>query len=329
MMSEGCETVPYVRVAKGLGSDGLRVTSREEEAGSHGLMRQNLIISAIVEKNDRVTAEDVRKVWLHDMRPETAGTITKSLESQLLAVAKSDIPACQIGRHCGYVALNSFIRSCLPIGLINSGDTANAVTDMFEVGQLYQTSNSRGLQWAAIAGIAIAAATKPRATVESILEAIHIGDPRFTDEDSAVTEIEFSLRRTRECMYGCQLREAFDEIYRDKGNAYPFSSVNKVITKAVCVVQMVKGNPKDAIIASSNFGQDASFISAIAAGISGALSGSNGIPEDWIMRVDDLASEMHAGDSRGLIRNQADNLYRAFQRRLEKMRNFSLEMGQA
>ena len=42
-----------------------------------------------------------------------------------------------------------------------------------QCGQLYQTANSKGLKWACVTGIAIAEATKPDATVDSVLGAIY------------------------------------------------------------------------------------------------------------------------------------------------------------
>ncbi|WP_217988921.1 hypothetical protein, partial [Shouchella clausii] len=72
---------------------------------------------------------------------------------------------------CDYAGLNSFARSCHPIGLINAGDVKGAKEDVLEVGQLYQTSNSRGLKWATVTAVSIAAATTPNATVDSVLGA--------------------------------------------------------------------------------------------------------------------------------------------------------------
>lgn len=100
--------------------------------------------------------------------------VSEPFEATLLAMAKSGIPARDIGRYCDYSGLNSFARSCHPIGLINAGDMEAAKEDVLEVGQLYQTTNSRGLQWAVVTGVAIAAATRPDATVDSVLGAYTI-----------------------------------------------------------------------------------------------------------------------------------------------------------
>ena len=51
-------------------------------------------------------------------------------------------------------------------------ETARA--DILEVGQLYQTANSRVLKWACVTGVSIAEGTKPDATVDSVLGAIYV-----------------------------------------------------------------------------------------------------------------------------------------------------------
>ena len=151
---------------------------REPGTTEDGIERQKLMITAIIEKGDRVNAEDVRQAWLKHIKPESAGMVSEPFEAVLLAMAKSGIPARELGRYCDYSGLNSFARSCHPIGLINAGDMESAREDVLEVGQLYQTTNSRGLQWAVVTGVAIAAATRPDATVDSVLGAIFDSSPQ-------------------------------------------------------------------------------------------------------------------------------------------------------
>ena len=339
-MGAPCEGWPYEQIESKYGTiDRLMPYqhynngwNREAGTTEDGCERQKLMITAIIEKKDRVNAEDVRKIWVRDMKPEQAGMISEPFEMRLLEMAKSGIPACDIGRYCDYAGLNSFARSCHPIGLINAGDVEGAVTDVFEVGQLYQTTNSRGLQWAAITGMAIAAATKPGATVNSVLGAIHNGDPRFGKdfgEMRAAQEIERALTRTKDCKDFRELRKAFDAIYSGSGTPYAFSSANEVVTKAICIFRMVKGNPKDAMIAAANLGRDTDCLAAIAAGISGALSGASAIPEDWIKQVDYATTKMPVTNNRRPLREHADGLYEAYRARLRKMRSFADEMEQA
>jgi ADP-ribosylglycohydrolase len=306
--------------------------NREPGTTEDGCERQKLMITAIMEKKDRVNAEDVRKIWVRDMKPEQAGMISEPFEMKLLEMAKSGIPACDIGRYCDYAGLNSFARSCHPIGLINAGDVEGAVTDAFEVGQLYQTTNSRGLQWAAITAMAIAAAAKPGATADSVLNTVLAGDPRFGKdfgEMRAASEIERGLARTKDCGDFRQMRKVFDSIYSGSGTPYAFSSANEVVTKAICIFRMVRGNPREAIIAAVNFGRDTDCLAAIAGGISGALSGPGSIPEEWIKQVDFATKRMPVTNSRRTLREHAEGLYEAYRARLRKLRTFADTMEQA
>ncbi len=339
-MGAPCEGWPYERIEEKYGTIDRLMSyqhynngwNREPGTTEDGCERQKLMITAIIEKRDRVNAEDVRKIWVRDMKPEQAGMISEPFEMRLLEMAKSGIPACDIGRYCDYAGLNSFARSCHPIGLINAGDVAGAVNDVFEVGQLYQTTNSRGLQWAAITGMAIAAATMPGATVESVLGAIRGGDPRFGKEFGEVhagQEIERALVRTKECRDFREMRKVFDSVYSGSGTPYAFSSANEVVTKAVCIFRLARGNPKEAIIAAVNFGRDTDCLAAIAGGISGALSGSGALPEEWIRQVDHATARIPVTNNRRTLREHSDGLYEAYRARLRRMRSFVDEMEKA
>lgn len=186
-------------------------------------------------------------------------------------MAKSGIPARDLGRYCDYAGLNSFARSCHAIGLINAGDPEGALQDVLEVGQLYQTTGSRGLQWAAVTATSIAAATRPRATVDSVLATLREGVRGWTMKNAVMGEIDRGLALTRNCKDFRDMRKAFDPVYSGAGMPYAFSYANEVVTKGICILQMTRGNPKDAIIAAVNMGRDTDCLAAVAGGIAGAL----------------------------------------------------------
>ena len=299
---------------------------REPGTTEDGVERQKLIITALMRKGDRITAEDLRAVWVSDMNPNGAGVVSEPFEGPLLAMAKTPIPARDLGRYCDYAGLVSFARSCHPIGLINAGDVHGALQDILEVGQVYQTSNSRGLQWAAVTGVAIAAATKPDATVESVLGAVlHVCGTfkeRFVQDAHVVRELERGLELTAHCQDFQELRAAFDQVYQGKGIPYAAAYANEVVTKGVCIFKLVNGNLHDAIVAGVNMGRDTDCTSAVAAGISGALSGSAGLPEEWVRQCDRATHLNPYTNSQRTLREHADGLYDAFQARLQKMRRY-------
>jgi len=308
------------------------------EAGSteDGIDRQKMMITAIIEKGGRVNAEDVRRVWLRDFQPDAPGNICEPFEGELMKIARTRVPARELGRFCDYAGLNSFSRACHPIGLINAGDVQGAIDDVMEVGQLYQTANSRGLKWACVTAVAIAAATKQDATVESVLQAVFDnlderqrvegrGDGWYADYAgfNIVDELKDALEYTKGCRDFKDLREAFEPHYNGFGMPYNISYANEVVTKGICIFKMTGANVKEAIIAASNIARDTDCIAAVAAGISGALSGTSSLPPGWIEQVDYATTILRSTNNRRTMREHADGLYNAFKNRLHKMEAYS------
>jgi len=303
-----------------------------------GIERQKLMITAILDKGGRVNAEDVRASWVKNMNPKAPGNISEPFEGELLAMAKTKIPAADIGRYCDYAGLNSFARACHPIGLINAGNIRGAIDDIMEVGQLYQTSYSRGLKWACVTGVAIAAATMPGATVDSVLQAVFDncnerafvpGRENWYADYAGVNvadEIQTGLKLTENCKDFREMREVFDDVYNGKGMPYSMSFANEVVTKGICIFKMTGGDLKQAIIAGVNLGRDTDCITAVAAGISGALTGASSLPPEWIAQVDYATSIHPFTNSKRTLRETSDGLYDTFKSQLMGLKQYSEAM---
>jgi ADP-ribosylglycohydrolase len=111
--------------------------------------------------------------------------------------------------------------------------------------------------------------------------------------------------------------------------AYATAYANEVVTKAVCVFHMCKGNTKEAMISGVNMGRDTDCLAATASGISGALTGASSIPEEWFKQVDYATTKMPVTNSRRTVRQSADGMYEAFQARLRRIRSYAGEMEKA
>lgn len=303
---------------------------REPGTTEDGVERQKLMITAIIEKQDRIHAEDLRRAWVDHMNPNAAGLVSEPFEGALLAMAKTHIPAADIGKYCDYSGLVSLSRSCHPIGLINAGDIQGAIDDLRQIGQLYNTANSRGILWAEVVVIAIAAAAKPNASVDSVLGAIfdHCDkvDTRFTRQAGIRREIDRALKLTTGCRDVRDMRKKFDTIYSGTGIPYAHSYANEIVTKAVCVFKMTRANTWEAMKAGVNMGRDTDCLTAVAAGISGALSGAESVPNRLIQQVDHATSVNPHTNSQRTLRETSDGLYIAFRARLKKMRAYVEEM---
>lgn len=311
------------------------------EAGTteDGIERQKMIITAMIEKQDRVNAEDVRSIWLRDMNPRAPGNVSEPFEATLLAMAKAGIPARDIGKYCDYSNLVSFARACHPIGLINAGDEKAAKEDVMEVGQLYQGTNSKGLKWACVTAVAIAAATRPHATVDSVIQAIfdHCNErqvvegrddwyPRWAGLDIA-EEIENALTATKHCKNFRELRTELNKIYFAYGIPYSQAFANEIVTKAICVFKMVGGDVKEAIIAAVNLGRDTDCAAAVAAGIAGALTGTETLPKEWISQVDYATTLNPYTNSKRTLKETSDGLFEAYKTRYRRAIALAEYMG--
>lgn len=300
---------------------------REPGTTEDGVERQKLMITAILEKQDRVDAEDLRRAWVDHMNPDAAGLVSEPFEGALLAMAKTHIPAADIGKYCDYSGLVSLARSCHPIGLINAGDIQGAIKDVREIGQLYNTANSRGILWAEVTVTAIAAATKPGATVDSVLGAVFDNcdkvDLRFMRPAGIRGELERALRLTADCGDVREMRRKFDPIYSGTGMVYAQSYANEIVTKALCVLKMTGGNTWDAMKAGVNMGRDTDCLTAVAGGIGGALSGAASIPPEIIKQVDQATSVNPHTNSKRTLRATSDGLYQAFKTRLARMKEYA------
>jgi ADP-ribosylglycohydrolase len=92
---------------------------------------------------------------------------------------------------------------------------------------------------------------------------------------------------------------------------------------------MTGGNTWEAIKAGVNMGRDTDCLAAVAAGISGALTGAGSIPSEIIRQVDYATSVNPHTNSRRSLQETADGLYGAFQSRLRRMQAYVAEMQNA
>lgn len=286
-----------------------------------GVERQKVFAEAILSKNDRVWVEDVRKSWLAVFDETKMGKTMEPFDVTLLNIAKTTVPGRDIGKYCDYSAFISFPGSCQPIALINAGSTENADLNMLNVGQLYQVSNSRGIRWAQLVGVAIAAATMPGAVVSTVMEAVMAFpmDPMMRREVLMHTEATKNMKPE-------QLREYFDRFYNGAGIPYVYHSANEIVTKALCIFQVANGDARTAIITAVNMGRGAAATASLAGSLVGALNGTASVPAEWLETVDRATLQSPYTCSRRTITETAECLYAAFVGRMLRMKQFADEM---
>ncbi|MBD3184420.1 hypothetical protein GF312_19210 [Candidatus Poribacteria bacterium] len=284
-----------------------------------GIERQKLMLTAIIEKQDRITAEDVVKIWLRDIKPESNGMVSEPFEKTLLDMAKAGMPAQHIGRYCPWDGLVTVSRSCHGIGIINACDPESAVRDMYDVGLLYNTQIGDGLKWASVVAASIAHALSSDATVDSVIDTA-----LQTAQQRVKWELERALIFADKYSDALSMRDEFYKVYDGKGIAYAHSWANEVVSKAFAVFKVTKGNAEDAVIGSVNFGRDTDCLAAVAGGLAGALSGVDALREKWIQQVDEAVKQNIYTNSQRTLKETADGLYRALMAKVDKAKDWIL-----
>jgi hypothetical protein len=125
------------------------------------------------------------------------------------------------------------------------------------------------------------------------------------------------------------MRKIFNPVYRCEGIPYSASFANEVITKAICIFRMTRGNAWEAMKAAVNMGRDTDCLAAVSAGISGALTGAATVPASLVKQVDYATSINPHTCCKMALRETSDALFEAFKARVATMKSFITKMDLA
>lgn len=295
-----------------------------------GIERQKLIATAIIEKRDRILAHDLVNVWLRDLDPERVNYKQEPFDKSLLEMARAGVPPVELGRLWPFPVVVSMGRASQPIGLINAGDPVGAAEDTFEVGKVYANETAFALRWAALVNGSIAAACRPDATVESVLQTARSlvtyraqAGSLFARYDTTEKEFSRALELANKHSDPMELRDDFYRHYESTDfYNYHQSQANEVISKGFAIFAFHKGDVRKTILTAVNFGRDTDCLAAVAGGLAGALSGTEGIPADWIAIVDEATRNDPYTHNKRTIGETADRLYEAFAEKQARLSDY-------
>lgn len=307
-------------------TDWMRLPGTTED----GIERQKLFATAIIEKQDRIMAHDLVGVWVRDLHPERIKYKQERFDRSLLELARAGVPPVELGRLWPFPNVVSMARASHPIGLINAGDPEGAADDTFEAGKVYATETAFALRWSALYNAAIAEACRPDATVASVLDVAS----RFVDYraeagslyalyDTIRREVDRALELAEKHTHPIAMRDEFYDFY-EGGRYFNYgqSQANEIVSKGLAVFAVSKGNPKEAILTSVNFGRDTDCLAAVAAGLAGALSGTAELPTEWISQVNEATRQDPYTNSSRTVHETAEGLFEAFLARQKKLKAY-------
>lgn len=323
----------------------IEFTNWQRDAGTteDGIERQKLIATAIIEKKDRILAQDLAAVWRRDLVPEKMSFKQEPYDRSLLELLRSGIPAAELGRLSHFGNVITMARVSHPLGLINAGDPRSAADDSIEVGKLYMREFDFGLRWAALYNAGIAEACKPDATVESVIETIrqfanyraesgslYTGGSDKWAYDTIAREVNRAFDLGQKCRTDDELREEFEAIFFGGFYlTYGLAQAHEIVSKGLALFALHKGNTREAIISATNFGRDTDCLAAIAGGLCGALTGMSALPKEWIDQVNAATKKDPYTNNHRTIEETADGIFDAFQARQEKLRSYVQVMEKA
>jgi ADP-ribosylglycohydrolase len=301
-----------------------------------GIERQKLIATAIIEKQDRILAHDLVAVWVRDLDPDKIIYKQERFDRSLLELARAGVPPSELGRLWPYPNVVSMARASHPLGLINAGDPQGAAEDSFEVGKVYIRETAFGLRWAALYNASIAEACRPGATVESVLavakQYVHYraeAGSLYALYDTIEREVDRALELANRHDDPASMRDAFYQSYYGGGYFnYGMAQANEIVSKGLAVFALCQGDAKEAILTAVNFGRDTDCLAAVAGGLSGALSGVQAIPGEWVRQVNDATVQDPYTNSHRTIEETADGLLAAFCARRRRLDEYVQLMGE-
>lgn len=277
-----------------------------------GIERQKLICTAIIDKQGRITAQDLADVIVRDVdEKRDFGYRMWVGDTWLYPFVKAGVPANYVGMFSAWPGIVSFTRACHPIGLINAGSPELAARDAWEVGMIYQPTYSTGLPTAAAFVAGIAEACKVGATRDSVVEVVR----QYCGEAVRV-EIDACMKVALKYNNALEMRDEMNARYA----GLPGDFGEELLAKGLSIFYVTAGDVRQTIIGGVNFGRDTDCVTAIATGFSGAMSGTSTIPADWIDLVDKAEKEAEHTVSHLSSKETAEGIYAAVLNEMAKSR---------
>lgn len=306
-----------------------------------GIERQKFMCLAILDKKDRINSWDLVQAWLKYGDIEKMKVNASPFDVELYILAKAGVPSRRLGTFQPINDVVAFPRSCHAIGLINACDPLQAALDAFELGTVYCEDNIHecGLEWGAVVCAAIAEACKPDSTLDSVIEAAKTYCKRMLYPEIAtdapmdfyrearpsvlyevIDKIDKAVNYAKTSRTIDELRDKIDASFATGGVTFGMSRSPEIVCRGLAIFYFLKADVVEAIKASVNFGRDTDCTAAIAAGLSGAFSGGDAIPEKWIETVDNATMENPYTVAKWTIRELSEKLYEAFLTRISALK---------
>lgn len=182
-----------------------------------------------------------------------------------------------------------------PVGIVNAGDPAGAYREAIDVASAHQSSYGR--EAAGVMAAAVAAAMRPGATLDGVVDAcLALARDGTRDAIAAVTSAARTVHDWESAIPVLRRAVApFDSVgdrYRepllDARRPSRVASIEE-LPVALGFLVATGGSYVDAVLGGVNYGRDADSIAQMAGAVAGALHGLTVVPKRWIDAVSEAS----------------------------------------
>lgn len=272
-----------------------------------GHERHRLSTTAVIERQGRVTVDDVAAVWARDIDPERFGYLLGPQDQVIYYALRAGVPPAEVGRYAIWPGAWGVTAMMVPIGIVNGGDPATAARDARDVGRLKDRPGVPGnvaLDVAAglAAGVAagLSAGSSPATVIDAVLDALP-------------PEVRAEMERAIDAVPGAgdwrPLRDYLDSHYDGRSILWPVETLGT----ALAVLRACDADPARCVVASVNLGRDADGRAFAAGAMAAAIRGAGTLPPEWEAQLAEQVVSDPYTVSRRTPDVTADGLARALQ----------------
>ena len=267
-----------------------------------------LLSKVIIEKKGRITVEDLAETWRLDIQRGDIGKLVNPhiiihYDRLMAGDENTRIHPKLIGSMTPWPGLVDAAHMIGPVGIVNACNPRQAALDTEDICLLLQPPASGGIEGSKVIAAATAEAFKPEATVESVVEAaksyVSLHTRQIIDEVLEIADKYPDVREIRE-----PIRKHFMP-------TYPYADAVETAAEAVALFLITKGDVQEGLIGATNLGRDTDCIAGMLGSICGAFMGIDGVPSEWVDRVQEAIDENRTTMQKMSMREIAEGLTEA------------------
>ena len=288
------------------------------EIGTDDTALAQILCHTYIEKGGPVTVEDYAKHWLSEMDPNKFFFCLRNTY-ELLKMGYSP-------RITGVlnIVTGSGLMAISPVGIFHAGDPDQAYADALGIASIVQ--RDLDVLIPGVIAAAIAAALRPGATVDSVIEAairVAPADPVTTFDERRFNNLKDTLVRAVEI--GAEAADVYaarEGLYEELLQ-YHAIDPQGVFALTFGIFRASQGETEQAMLGGANIGRDSDTISSLNGQLCGAMNGVDSIPKRWLQGLERSAS---ADSFLNTVRGMTDLVTRRLQdleRRVADMRTLT------